>query len=312
MRPFFFDRMIESNIVMLCFLLMTGPLGVILNVAFITLTLRKRELRKSNYAAFLCGMSIANLSYCSFNSVPQVVAILRDLDPNSDFCQLIGMSMIVNGVNAVFIKSLLELSRFVALYYSQLHGTIFSPRNNVIMILFTCLLWIALSVVLHILGDLGRTVGTVCAPNIERMPIGHFFIFASPLVLSYCISIFCAYKILFIIRNQQAAAVRLRLGSRLQDGKDIFRLICIELAVPTMLEMPALVMLLLTTQVYIPPVILTFFIGLFFVHPVLDPVIIVFVLKPYRTIATNIWSSVRGSNNNAVQTITLAVSTKAG
>lgn len=292
----------DYYIVMLCFLVTTGPIGVLTNAAFIVLTLCKSELRK-DYSWFLCGMSISNIMY-SFNmAVPQVFVIMFDIDPKNQFCQVIGVIVLMNGVCSVCIQPFLSLNRFIMLYHSHLQGKYFTRTKILLMIISVYAICLALSLVLLAMGDVGRVGHTICGPQIEDMPISHVCLFTVPMFFSYGVSIYCGYKILNLINAHQTAARERDLGSRLQDAKDIFRLIVIELAVPICFETPALLSCMLSGVTYVPKLIIAFTVGLFLAHPLIDPIIVIVVMKPYRRCVMNIWLSLRGIQIIQVQPI---------
>lgn len=266
-----------------------------LNAAFIIITIRKQELQKE-YAWFLIGVAGANLMYCLNNAIPQVIIVVMDVEPTSTFCQVVGVVLLTNGVGAVCIQPLLALNRFVALYHSHLTAKIFTRRNNALMLAGTFLSCMCVSIGLVYLGDMGRLGNTMCGPQIETMAITHVCLFVAPMFVAYGICIFCGYKILYLIRSHQSEARRRELGSRLQDAKDIFRLIILELAVPISIEMPVLILCMISSYIYVPLVVIAFAFGLFITHPVLDPIVIVFVMKPYRNYIQSVWRSYRGTS----------------
>lgn len=280
-------------ILMLFFLLITGPLGVLFNLSFIVFSLCKEELRK-DYTWFLIGISVSNILYCFNMAVPEVIVVVLDIKPNNALCQVVGVIVLANGVSSVCIQPLLALNRFSALYYSHLQANYFSRRNIVIMLCAVYSICALLCIVLLALGDIGRLGNTICGPNIQNMAISHVFIFVMPIFIAHGVSILCGFKILYLIQSHQKVARRLELGNKIQDAKDIFRLIIIELAVPICFETPALVSCLLSSQVYIPQIVIVFTVGLFLTHPVLDPIIVVLVMKPFRNCAKEILMRIRG------------------
>lgn len=292
----------DSDIMMLVFLLTTGPLGVTLNLAFIIFTCCKQELRK-DYTWFLIGISASNIMYCINMAIPQVIVIILNVDQSSIFCQVVGVIVLVNGVSAVCIQPMLAVNRFVSLFYSHLLSKYFSRSNIVLLLFIMYVVCIALTTMLQVMGDVGRLGNSICGPKIQEMAISHVSIFVGPIFVAHAISIYCGYRILFLIRNHQKAAMRLDRGARIQDAKDIFRLIVIELGVPICFETPALISCLLSGQIYVPQMIIVFTVGLFLTHPLLDPVIIVLVMKPYRVCAKEIWCNFW--EINVVQTFTV-------
>lgn len=281
------------HILMIIFLFLTGPLGILFNATFIWCTLMKKELQKE-YAWFLCGISMVDLIYCINNAVPQVIAIFLNVNPKGTYCQVVGVILLINGVGAVCIQPLLAMNRFISLYYSHLQTKYFSRRNNLLMLISTYLFCILVAAILFYLDDMGRMGNTICGPEIENMPISHICLFAAPMFLSYGICIFCGYKILYLIKSHQAEARRQQLGSRLAHAKDIFHLIILELVVPISLEMPVLVASIVSSQIYIPPFVIAATCSLFVMHPVMDPVIVVVVMRPYRNFVRKIWRALKG------------------
>lgn len=285
--------MYGNEILMLCFLIVTGTIGILLNASFITVTLRKSQLRKE-YSWFLCGMAGANLFYCLDNTVGQVIALLLDVDGQATFCQMVAVILGTNGLAAVCIQALLSLNRLVALVYPQFKMKFFSNIKNAIMLISIYIISFMSMICLMCTGDLGRMAGTVCGLKIESTPLSHMCFFFVPMSLSYSVSIFSGYKIFKFLKRHREAAQRQELRSQLQHAKEINRLIVIELVVPLSLETPALIVCLLTTVVYIPNLLVTFSICLFITHPVFDPLVVVFVMKPYRIFVKRMWRKCRG------------------
>lgn len=283
----------DYEILTICFLLITGPSGILINLYFIIITLTKKKLHK-NYSWFLCGMSAANLLYCANSSINQVIALWQDLDIKNGYCQIIGVVLVSTALSSMCMQPLIGLNRYVGLYYSNWQPKIFCPRNNATMIFSVYLVCFIVAVVLYIFNDMGRMGNTVCGPQIENMEISHVCFFAVPIVTSYCICIFCAYKILRLIRNHQSSAQEV--GSKLQDMKEMFRLLIIELFLPITLETPILLFSLLSSHVYIPRLVIAISVCLFIIHPVCDPIVVFFVIKPYRIYIQQIWNKCCKSN----------------
>lgn len=282
-----------DEILILCFIIISGPVGVVLNAAFITVTISKSELRKE-YTWFLCGMAGANLLYCLNNAINQIIALVLGIGGESIFCQIVAVILGTNGLTAVCVQALLALNRFVALIYPQLKAKLFSNKKNAIMLISFYIFSLVLMIGLVFMNDMGRMVGTICGPKIEQMPLSHLCVFFIPMSLSYFICIFCGYKIFKFLKTHQQTAQRQEMRSQIQHAKEISRLIVIEIVVPLSLESPALFLSLLTTVLYIPNLVLTISICLFIIHPVFDPLVVVFVMKPYRNFVKRIWRKCRG------------------
>lgn len=266
-----------------------------LNGLFIMFTIRKPELQKG-YAWFLCGMAATNFIYCSNNSFAQIIVIVLNVNPKGVFCQIVGIILLTNGVGAVCIQPWLALNRFVSLYYSHLQSKLFSSRKNAAVLICTYIVCFIVSVILFVFGDMGRLGNTICGPEVESMAFSHVFLFAVPMFISYGVCIICAYKIFYLLKSHQETARRQALGSRLQDAKEITRLLIIELVVPISLETPVLLLCIVSSQVYIPKIVIAVSVCMFVTHPVFDPLIVVIVMKPYREFVKSAWHKYRGVN----------------
>lgn len=272
--------MLDYLLLTLCFLIITGPLGLLFNVTFIVCTALKRELQK-DYTWFLCGMCTLNAIYCFNTCTLQIAVIVLDINIYSNFCHVVGIILATSGVGGICVQPMLALNRYVTIYHSYYSKKIFNRRNNILMMCIAFLFVFTNSIVLLYFGDLGRMGNTVCGPQIENMPLSRATLLISPVILSYCICIFCGYKILYLLKSHQANARRVELGSGLQEAKEIFRLMIIELIMPLILEIPVVLFCLVSSQIYIPRMLIAVSVCMFVVHPVCDPVIVVFVMKPY-------------------------------
>lgn len=286
--------MYDYQILCFTFLIFSGIFGILFNTIFIGVTIRQSELRKI-YAFFLCSVSFMNLLYSASNATLQPFVLIFNVKSNSTYCSVVGMVTSVTGLGSSFNQSFVALNRFVAMYYAQQQSKIFSRRNNIFMVSFTFVLAVLVSCVLYHFGDLGFLGNTVCGPDVESMNFVHILFFMAPLCVSNGICVYSGFKIWRLIKSHQQNTTHLT-GSRLQHAKDIVILILIELVVPTMLETPLLLFCLLSDYIQIPKFLLSASVCLFITHPVMDPVIIVIVVKPYRTTFAKLWKDLLRQN----------------
>lgn len=285
--------MLGYHILILCFLFTTGPLGLILNATFIYFTIRHKELRKG-YTYFLCAIMGINTIYCMNNFILQTIVIIFNIEATQILCTVVGLILTTNGIAAVCVQSLLAVNRFCSLHHSHLVPKYFSTRNNTSMLICTYIFCFSIAIIQMILGDMKRVGNTICGPAIESMAISHICLFATPMFLSYSICIFSGYKIFSLVKNHQAMMAQQEMRSRIQDAKEIVHLIIFELSVPIVLETPVLIISFLTEGVHVPPMVMSISVCLFITHPVLDPIIVVIVMKPYRNFVKQTWYKWRG------------------
>lgn len=142
--------------------------------------------------------------------------------------------------------------------------------------------------------------GTICASRMELIPFGHLMIYFSPMLINYCICLFCAYKVYRLIKNHQSATAHL--NRKFYESKDIVRLVVIEITVPVTLSTPILICCFLVGTVDIPRALFYSALSLFVIHATTDPIIVVFVLKPYRKALLQLWTRVQSDDNESLST----------
>lgn len=268
----------------LCFVLITGPIGMILNFSFVVLTLTNSVLRKG-YSWFFCGLTSLNFIYCLNNSTTQVVVLIMDVGDDSAFCSVVSVLITSTAIGSVCMQSLISIQRFVGLVHANKQTVIFSPRNNFILTCFITVFSLGLTVISWKMGDMGRIGQTICGPNMSDMPTLHVAFLVAPLIISYAICAICGYKIKRLLINHESNMRHNEVGSvLLRDAQQIVRLITIELVVPITLEAPFLLCGLLRTKIYIDPMLIAISVCLFLTHAVVDPIIIVLVMRPYRNV----------------------------
>lgn len=267
--------MLDYLLLTLCFLPVTGPLAILFNVTFIVFTIIKKELHK-DYTWFLRRMCTLNTVYCLNSCTLQVMVLVLDYQVDTPFCHVVGILLATFSLGGICVQPMLTLNRFVAIYHRYYERKIFNGRNNILMLCFSLLFVFTNAIILLLFGDMGRMSNTVCGPQIESMPLIHTALLTSPVIMSYCICIFCGYKILRLLKRHQANARRLELGSGLQEAREIFRLMVIELVMPLFLEISVVVFCWISSQIYVPRMMIAISICMFVIHPVCDPIIVVF------------------------------------
>lgn len=289
--------MLDYYILVLCFLLTTGPLGVIVNCLFIYITVRHKNDLHKGYTWFLCAIMGINGIYSANDFLLQTIILVFDIQTTSPLCVTAGLLITVNGIAGVCMQPLLALNRYCSLFHAHLVQKIFTTRKNILMLICVYIFSFAMALTLMALGDITRIGNTICGPPIEAMPLHHICLFAAPMFGSYGICIFCGYKIFRLVQNHQKSSKEL--GSKLQDAKEIVRLIILELSVPVIIETPILVLSLVNgfAHLNIPYMIVSVCLCLFIIHPVLDAIIVCMVMKPYRIFLKRVWSKWRGKNN---------------
>lgn len=237
-------------------------------------------------------MSALNFIFCSsiFSCLPILIAL--DIDGESVFCQILGCITVASGYGATCAQSLLSFNRYMSLYHPQISKRIFTRTKIWLMFFGVCLSAIFVCIHLIYFGFIGRMNGTICGPKFEILPIGHLIIYQTPLISSYAICIFFTYKVFRLIRNHQLETANLQ--SKLQDAKDIVRVIIIEITVPLSLSSPIIIMCFLLKTVEIHEDLFSFSLFLFLTHSATDPFIIVLVMKPYREHVLHLWRKFRG------------------
>lgn len=250
-----------------------------------------------------------NLIYSANNAILQPFILFYDVHPKSAYCSVVAFTTSFSGLGGVFLRSLVAFNRFISLFYPEKQNKMFSCKNNVSMVGLIVLASLLISIILYLLGDMARLGDTVCGPDIEKMPFTHTLIFMVPVSVVNVICIYSGYKIWIILSGHQENAQRV--GSRLQDTKEIFRLIIIEQMIPLLLETPIVLASLLRYYVVIPKTLLSCFVCLFITYPVVEPVIVVLVMKPYKSAVQRQWYLFRGvspieevsivSSNNAIR-----------
>lgn len=283
--------MYDYQILCFVFLIIDGICGIIFNGVFIVINVRRFEFRKV-YALFLTCVSVMNLIYSVANGLLQPFVLVFNLQPKTITCSIIGIITSASGLGCIFNQPFVALNRFIALYHSRKYSKIFSIKNRTLMITFTSTLSILIAMVLFFFDDIGLLGNTVCGPDIESMPFAHIFLFMCPIFVSNVICLFCAFKIWCLIKRHQRGTSNI-LQSRLQHAKDIFYLIIIELTVPMVLQIPLLILCFLSSNIYVPKLLISAAVCLFITHPVLYPIIIAAVMKPYRSTCINIWQAFR-------------------
>lgn len=296
----------SGNVVLLSLLEPTSFIAVILNGAFLIVN-HYNFKQKKDYFLFFCGVSGLNLIFCL--SIFTCLPILVGLNINSDnvFCKILGCITVMSGNGAVYTQSILSFNRYLSLYYPHATKRVFTRRNIWLMLAGICLIAPVLCIHLLYFGFIGRMNGTLCAPRMEIMSIGHLCIYMAPMIASYTISIYFTYKVFRLIRNHQLEAANLK--SKLQDAKDIVRVIVIEISVPLTLSSPVIILCFLLESVNVPEELFSFALFLFVVHSATDPVIIVLVMKPYREHLIHLWKKFRGENETATVITTIDVRT---
>lgn len=286
--PFSMD---DYQTLCLVFLLVSGSLGVVLNIGFLVLSFRRVELNKC-YTFFLSSVSFMNFIYSANNAILQPVAVAVNVSQKSAYCTLVAFTTSFSGLAAVFLRTFVALNRYVSLCYPTKQKTMFSRRNNWIMSVITVFISVFITFIFYFLDDLARLGNTVCGPDIETMPFIHTLVFMVPISVVYGICIYSGYNIWRILKRHQANAERL--GSRLQHAREILLLLLIELLVPILLETPLIISTVLRHCMTVPKMALSAFVCLFISYPVVEPVIVVLILKPYKLAVMKQWRSWRG------------------
>uniref|UniRef100_A0A915IX51 G protein-coupled receptor n=1 Tax=Romanomermis culicivorax TaxID=13658 RepID=A0A915IX51_ROMCU len=141
------------------------------------------------------------------------------------------------------------------------------------------------------------------------MQIWHMFaFFTSPMIVSHCISLYCAFSISKLISNQTQAKNDREWFSKIREAKFIIRFIYIEVFLPICMETPVFVLIFINRYFSpIPREVMAFWLGCFVVHGTSDPIVMVMVIKPYRRLIKGCFSRVWpmnakiGRENVAVQ-----------
>lgn len=291
-----------ANIVLVVLIMISGILGIIFNGAVALMGVIRSDL-KQDYVWFIIGTTATNVVYCMVSAILQPIIIIGGLTENGTLCQMTGFLVVWSGTSSLLTQPFLALNRYSALFHREQHAKRFSKRNISLMLLFVFLLALINAICYMLLGDIGRLDDTICAVDLDKMPVWHFIIITLlPTGISYSISITCGVKISRFLKKHENDSRRLELRTMIKETQQIMKLIFIEIFVPFCLECPALAMVIIAMFVDINPVLFSVAVGGFVAHNPVDPVIIVAVVKPYRTAMKKILNRLR--NNTVVSTTT--------
>lgn len=148
---------------------------------------------------------------------------------------------------------------------------------------------------------------THCSADVGKMPLIHILLFSSPIIISNMISVFCGYQFARTVRKHLKVVQTRQWESRLQEIREILYLIIIQLVVPLSFETS------MTISPFIfndntPTALKTLVVCLFLIRPVTDPIILMFVMKPYRNLLQNWWHKIKPPTTVTMITVTAASS----
>uniref|UniRef100_A0A915L9M8 G-protein coupled receptors family 1 profile domain-containing protein n=1 Tax=Romanomermis culicivorax TaxID=13658 RepID=A0A915L9M8_ROMCU len=213
----------------------------------------------------------------------QIIVILTSLPENHVLCTISGCILMMGALLGIVNQAFLAMNRYCLLFKQDLHKRFFGSR----FIKFVYVLLIYLIGCLSIMGfllwtDFGFFNG-ICSAALKRIPVWHFLLlFSLPASISYSICLFVACRIAGLVKNQTNNNGDRLTNSRITEGRSIVKFICLEVFVPLALETPILLSIIFHDLVMLPSALDALLTDLFIFHTVLDPVITVAVIKPYR------------------------------
>lgn len=288
----------EYDSLMITLLIIAGFGGVSMNACFIFLNLSRPEFRK-DYFLFLSATSFLNCVHSWVIFILQPIVIARDISGDTTFCKLLSSIHIISGVGGITFQSLLSFNRYIAMFHTNKLKIIFNRKKIFAMITTIMLIPITCGFLLWYFDDLGRPLGTLCCPMIDTMPVSHVFFVFGPMFMSYTISSFFTFKIYRLIKKH--TSIETHLVSKLQEGKEIVRLIVIEIALPVCMESPVVILSFMTKALDIPMPVYDMAIFFFILHSSTDPLVAMIVIKPYRKAVSRLWKKLL--NKPAEETI---------
>lgn len=259
---------------------------------------------KQDYVYFIISIAMMNNIYCIDIIVFQPIIIFGDYNETSTLCQVTGFFIIFSASSAILTQPLLALNRCSAIFDRNKHSEKFSKKNIAFMLLFIYLLSFVISFSFWLLNDYGKLHDTICSLNLGTMPSFHLIlIFLLPSYSAYAVSIICAWKISRFLKKHESETRRLEIRTMVRETKQIVKLIFIEIFVPLALECPAFMMVILIKYIPIEPILFSIAIGCFVGHNITDPLVVVFVIKPYRLAMKQMLNKLR---NNTVSGSTMS------
>uniref|UniRef100_A0A915L7K4 G-protein coupled receptors family 1 profile domain-containing protein n=1 Tax=Romanomermis culicivorax TaxID=13658 RepID=A0A915L7K4_ROMCU len=236
-----------------------------------------------DYCYFVYNQSVINLFY-NINLVSlQIIVILTSLPENHPLCTISGSILMMGALLGIVNQAFLAVNRYCLLFEQSLHKRFFGRKLIKFLYVFLIYLIGCVSIVGFLLwNDFGFFNG-ICSAALKRVPVWHFLLlFSLPATISYSICIFVAFRITSLVKNQTNNNNDRLTNSRITEGRSIVKFICMEVAIPLVLETPILLSVIFHDLIMLPSALDALLTDLFIFHTVLDPVITVAVIKPYR------------------------------
>lgn len=285
-----------DHIVLVVLVMVSGIIGIVFNCVVALMGAIRSDL-KQDYIWFIIVTATSNVVYCFGAAILQAIVILGDFEEKGTFCQFTGFIAVMAGTISLLTQPFLALNRYSAIFNRENHSKRFSKRNILFMVLFICFLSFIGSIGYWLLDDYGRIDNTICGMDMDIMPIWHFIVVTIiPTSVSYSISIICGVKISRFLKKHENDARRHEMRTMIRESKQIVKLIFIELLVPLCLECPALMLIVIAKFTTVSPIIFVLAIGCFVAHNPIDPVIIIMVVKPYRSAMKKMINKLRNNN----------------
>lgn len=274
-----------------CFLSIVGRAGIILNAAFLALSLSKKELQ-NDYSLFLNSIAFLNLIYCINNIVTEVLVIFNDVPGCSWICSLAGIIFVSSGLAASCIKPFYAINQYWTLFYPEKKAKYFTCRKSLIMVVATSIICLVLALIRFVVKDLGRINGTFCGVHLGTTNFIIEIAFVVPTAIFTKVCIYCVLKIRRLLRSEDSEN-KIKLESRLPDARAVMKLIFVQVAVPGLLEIPmVIVSVVLRASVQVSEMIIAITVCLPTLAAALYPFFIVYFLKQYQKCALEMWQRI--------------------
>lgn len=286
-------RIEDYHILIVSFLITIGPVGAILNFAFIVLTLSKKQLRTTGYEWFMVGIASMNFVYCLNNCITQVLVVIWNLPENGPTCSFASLVLVAAGMASYCIQPMFAINRYFFFFRPENIAKYFSKEKIFFLISILILLCVVLALIRYEINDFGRVSDTLCGIAHERMPISHELFFIIPLFIFKKISLYCAFKMRRYIKKvekgnegieMESKPPSIEMSNELSDMKEMMRFLFIEVFLPISFEFPLVLVSLIKHKLPVPNIVVAFFVGVTIIHSLLYPIVVVTMLKPYKLV----------------------------
>uniref|UniRef100_A0A915KYU4 G-protein coupled receptors family 1 profile domain-containing protein n=1 Tax=Romanomermis culicivorax TaxID=13658 RepID=A0A915KYU4_ROMCU len=127
------------------------------------------------------------------------------MDPKGDWCFITGFLVMMCAVGGVIGQPLLSINRYFAMFHPEKSKKFFKKPYCICMVIGIYVLSFLSAYSFVPFDEYGRFEG-ICCIAVYEMKIWHMFVFfTSPMIISYAISLYCAFNISKLIRKQTEA-----------------------------------------------------------------------------------------------------------